>query len=107
MEKITKYEKIIIGLLQSLKVDATEDYLIFDKENHHYQLLFVGMDSGNSYYFRVRLHFHIREDGVICIFENRTEEEVGDFLIGKGVPKSDILVGFLPRHIREYEGYAA
>jgi hypothetical protein len=107
MEKIKKYEKIIIKLLQSLKANATEDLLVLDKENHHYQLLFVGLDSRNSYFFRVRLHFSIREDGVICIFENRTEEEVGDWLIAQGVPKSDILVGFLPLHIRQYEGYAA
>jgi hypothetical protein len=107
MEKIKKYEKIIIKLLQDLKGDTSEDVLVIDKENHHYQLLFVGLDSRNTYFFRVRLHFSIRKDGVICIFENRTEEEVGDWLIANGVPKGDILVGFLPQHIRQYEGYAA
>jgi hypothetical protein len=107
MEKIKKYETIIVQLLNDLKVSSNEDLLVIDHENHHYQLLFVGLDSRNSYHFRVRLHFHIREDGVICIFENRTEAEVGDILMQHGVPKSDILVGFLPQHIRQYEGYAA
>jgi hypothetical protein len=53
------------------------------------------------------MHFHLREDGIICLFENHTEEEVGDTLMNQGVPKSDILVRFLSQSARQYAGYAA
>ena len=52
------------------------------------------------------MHFHLREDGVICIFENHTEIELVDALMDKGVPKSDILLSFLPQFARQYAGYA-
>lgn len=106
MEKIKKYENLIIDLLNSIKGDSKDDQVIIDKVNRHYQLLYVGNDSRNRYFFHVRIHFHLREDGIICVYENRTEEEIGDYLMEKGVPKSDILVGFLPQNAREYAGYA-
>ncbi len=106
MEKIKKYEKLIIDLLNSIKDASLDNLLIVDKEKRHYQLLYVGSDSRNRYFFHVRIHFHLREDGVICLYENRTEEEIGDTLMAQGVPKSDILVGFLPQSARQYAGYA-
>jgi hypothetical protein len=106
MEKMKKYDKLIIDLLNSIKGTSKDNQVIVDKENHHYQLIYVANDSINRYFSLVRIHFHIREDGVICLFENRTEEEIGDILMSQGVPKSDILVGFLPQTARQYAGYA-
>lgn len=106
MEKIKKYENLIIELLNSIKGTSPDSLVIADKEKRHYQLLYVGNDSRNRYFFHVRIHFHLREDGVICVYENRTEEEIGDTLMEQGVPKSDILVGFLPQTARQYAGYA-
>ena len=106
MEKIKKYENLIIELLNSIKGTSLDNVVIADKEKRHYQLLHVGNDSRNRYFFHVRIHFHLREDGVICVYENRTEEEIGDTLMEQGVPKSDILVGFLPQTARQYAGYA-
>ena len=106
MEKIKKYENLIIDLLTSIKGTSKDEQVIIDKDNRHYQLLHIGNDSRNRYFFHVSIHFHLRADGVICIYENRTEEEIGDYLMEHGVPKSDILVGFLPQHVRQYAGYA-
>ena len=105
-KKVKKYEQIIIELLEKHQFSATEDQLVIDKKNHHYQLLYIGADNRNCYLSKIQLHFHLREDGIICIFENRTEEEVVDTLMLQGVPKSDILVGFLPQSARKYAGYA-
>lgn len=105
-KKIRKYEKFIIDLLTTIKGSSKDTLVIADKENRHYQLLYVGLDSRNAYSFNVRIHFHLREDGVICLYENRTEIEVGDILMEQGVPKSDILAGFLPQSARQYAGYA-
>lgn len=106
-KKIKKYEALIIDLLNDQKAKDADAYVVFDKQNRHYQLLLSGWESQTHYNFSVRIHFHIREDGIICLFENRTEHEVGDTLMNQGVPKSDILVSFLPQSARQYAGYAA
>jgi hypothetical protein len=106
-KKVKKYETLLIDLLNDLKGNDPDAYVVIDKQNRHYQLLTAGWDSRIHYLFSARIHFHLREDGIICLFENRTEHEVGDTLMEQGVPKSDILVSFLPQTARQYAGYAA
>jgi XisI protein len=50
-------------------------------------------------------HFDIK-DGKVWIQQNRTDIEVGDELIARGIPKSDIVIGFLPVEMRSTSGYA-
>ena len=104
--KLRKYETLIIDLLNAYKGNEEDFYVVIDKQNRHYQLLGAGLDSRNTYYCRILMHFHLREDGIICLFENNTELEVADVLMNQGVPKSDILVNFLPQSARQYAGYA-
>ena len=105
-KKLQKYETLIIDLLNDYKDDNVDCYLVIDKQNHHYQLLGSGWSDRNTYYCRIFMHFHLRQDGIICIFENHTEIELVDVLMEHGVPKSDILVSFLPLAARQYAGYA-
>ncbi len=105
-QKIKKYEKLIIALLQGYKGNQEDVYVIIDNKNRHYQALMAGWDSKKQYWCRVEIHFHIRTDGIICLFENHTEVEVVDILMEQRVPKSDILLNFLPQLAREYAGYA-
>lgn len=105
-KKLQKYEALIIDLLNDYKGDNADYYLVIDKQNHHYQLLGSGWSNQNTYYCRIFMHFHLRQDGIICIFENHTEIELVDVLMEQGVPKSDILVSFLPLAARQYAGYA-
>jgi len=51
------------------------------------------------------LHFDII-NGKIWVQQNGTEWEVGDMLEAQGVPKHDIVAGFLPPELREYSTYA-
>ena len=106
-KKIAKYEPLIIDLLNDYQRNDDDVHIIIDRHNHHYQLLASGWTDRNTYYCRILMHFHLRTDGVICLFENHTEKEVGDTLMNQGVPKSDILVSFLPQSARQYAGYAA
>jgi XisI protein len=106
MAKIKKYEKLIIDLLNSIKGNSKDNQVIIDKENRHYQLVYLGNDSLDRYFFHVRIHLHLRTDGIICVYENRTEEELSDYLMEHGVLKSEILAAFLPQHVRQYAGYA-
>ena len=45
MEKVKKYEKIILDALNTYKRDEEDYYLVIDKENRHYQLLLAGWDK--------------------------------------------------------------
>ena len=69
MEKIKKYETLIIDLLNSIKGASLDNFVIVDKEKRHYQLLYVGNDNRNRYFSQVRIHFYLRDDGVVCLYE--------------------------------------
>ncbi len=104
IKKRHKYEKILLKLLQEWA--SPQDQILIDKTQKYYQILRTGFDSDRLYFFRVRMHFSIREDGKICIWENQTDIEIGDDLIALGIPKSDILPAFLPTDARKLVGYA-
>ena len=108
MEKTIKYQNSIIELLNSYNENgaSTNAYILTDTHHHHYQWLRVGWDSKENYYFRVRIHLHINAEGKICILENRTEEDVAEDLVAKGVSKKDIVLSFLPQSARQDSEYA-
>lgn len=106
MDRIKKYEKIIISLLTPFEDESTGCYLIIDKKNHHYQVLKADWDSYQRYFFRVRIHLHIKTNGKIWIMENRVEEDMADLLVENAVPKSDIVLALLPESVRVHSGFA-
>lgn len=78
--------------------------LIFDRENHHYQLMNVGWNGTK----RVRgsvLHIDII-DGKIWIQHDGTETGVANQLVEMGVPKDDIVLAFHAPNRRAYTGFA-
>jgi hypothetical protein len=109
-QKIKKYQKILIEFLTEqasyrISNSELENQIIVDKENHHYQLMRIGWRK-NRYVRACPFHFDIK-DGKVWIQQNRTDIEVGEELIERGIPKSDIVIGFLPEEIRSSSGYAA
>lgn len=109
MGKVKKYEQFILGMLKEYakirysNLDA-ENQLIVDKEHHQYQILTIGWDKGN-FVHDCPIHLAII-NGKIWIQWNMTEIDFGKELTDKGVPKSDIVIGFLSPEIREYSDYA-
>jgi hypothetical protein len=109
MGKIKKYEQYILNILKEyakiryVNLDA-ENQLIVDKVNHHYQILTIGWDKGN-FVHDCPIHLAII-DSKIWIQWNMTEIDFGKELTEQGVPKSDIVIGFLSPEIREYSEYA-
>lgn len=107
--KLKKYEKAILSILNEyakIKYVNVEggNQLIADKENHRYQLVTIGWKK-NVFVHDCPMHFDII-DGKIWVQQNMTEWEVGDMLEEQGVPKSDIVVGFLSPDLRVYSKYA-
>lgn len=109
MGKIKKYEQYILAILKEYakirysNLDA-ENQLIVDKENHQYQIVTIGWDKGN-FVHDCPIHLAII-NGKIWIQWNMTEIDFGKELTDRGVPKSEIVIGFLSPEIREYSEYA-
>jgi hypothetical protein len=107
--KLKKYETAIISILSeyaNIKYANVVggNQLILDKENHQYQVVTIGWE-GDKFVHDCPMHFAII-DNKIWIQQNMTEWEVGEMLESHGVPKSDIVVGFLSPDLRAYTKYA-
>jgi hypothetical protein len=107
METLDKYDQAVMSVLAKYG-DRLDDqtFLITDTTHHQYQLATAGWQNG-KYINYATLHFHIRPDGKIWIYENRTEDDVAAALVKQGVAQSDIVLGFLPEYARPYSNYAA
>lgn len=109
MEKILKYQTIIIRLLEEYAHDWSngsqlEFEVVFDTERHHYQLLCVGWIN-DEYIHHVPIHIDIK-DQKVWIQKNATEEYIAEALVACGIPKSDIVLGLQPPAYRKYTEYA-
>jgi hypothetical protein len=109
MDKIDQYEKFILEILNEytkvryVNLNA-ENQLIADKENHRYQVVTIGWDNDKFVHDCV-MHMDII-NGKIWIQQNMTEIDLGEELGKKGVPKSEIVLGFFSPKMREYTEYA-
>lgn len=110
MDKITKYQNIIINFLKerakpTLGMDTNiRREVIVDRESNNFQLLHIGWKE-HHYQFFVAFHLSIINKK-IWLQWNRTEFEVVDYLMENGVPKEDIVLGLKPPFVREHTGFA-
>lgn len=77
---------------------------LFDTENDHYQLIYVGWRDSKRVY-GVILHADII-DGKIWIQQDGTEEGLANQLVELGVPNQDIVLAFDPPKMRQYSDFA-
>ena len=110
MDKITNYQNIISQLLndyacfkRSVTPNVTSEVII-DKENNHFMLLSIGWHN-QKFVYNVAFHFDIVADK-IWLQQNNTDVLIADDLVEMGVEKSDIILGFISPHLREYSGFA-
>lgn len=113
MEKIKKYQKIIINLLeqqvapfQKAAKGEVEEQLIFDTNHHHYQWLTIGWDNEEEFKNYINIHFTIKPDGKIWLMENNTDIRIAEELVKLGVPREDIVLGFQPPSVRPMTDFA-
>lgn len=111
MEKVKKYEQVITQFLEEFVEDklsrlpkSVDNQIVIDREHGHYQLLRIGWDE-KDYIVSLLFHFDIKNEK-IWIQQNSTETLVADYFTERGVPKSDIVLGFQPEYARPYTGFA-
>lgn len=111
MDTIKKYQEAIIELLEEYaavkpaNMPEVQHEVLADKERNHFALIRLGW-AGNSFVYHCVMHFDIL-DGKVWLQQNRTDQDVAEELIAKGVPKDKIVLGFIPPYAREHSGFAA
>lgn len=112
MDKIKHYQKLISDLLREYAAlpgansPGLEDQVMLDFENNHFQLVTVGWDDGKFIYLPL-FHFDIKPDGKIWLMVNNTDVRIAEELVSRGVPRTDIVLGFQPQEVRPYTDYAS
>lgn len=109
MEKLQQYRQVIRKVLLEQAhpyshSNQVETGIICDTEHDHYQLCYIGWQDQKRV-FNVILHFDIK-DGKIWIQHNGTEISIAKVLTEKGIPASDIVLGFHSPFKRQFSGYA-
>jgi hypothetical protein len=89
----------------SRKYEEYEVQTIFDEQQDHYQLLYVGW-RGNKRDFGCILHLDIK-DGKIWIQHDGTEVGIANQLVEMGVPKQDIILAFHEPYIRQFTEFGS
>lgn len=109
MDKLQRYRQIVQEILASqahpyTHSDDVDTQIIRDTNNDHYQLCYIGWE-GQQRVFGVVLHFDIKKEK-IWIQYNGTELPIAQLLAERGVPNSDIVIGFHSPFKRQFSGYA-
>ncbi|MCF4968566.1 XisI protein [Nostoc sp. CMAA1605] len=89
----------------SRNYEEYEVQTIFDEQQDHYQLLYVGW-RGNKRDFGCILHLDIK-DGKIWIQHDGTEVGIANQLVEMGVPKQDIILAFHEPYIRQFTEFGS
>lgn len=111
MDKLDKYRCLIKDYINYyVEIDKRqpspdlESVAVFDDERGNYQLLSVGWQNGERHFYT---HLYARiHNGKIWIEEDLTEYGLGNELVEKGVPKSDIVLAFHSPQMRELTDFA-
>lgn len=74
------------------------------EERSHFILMDIGW-QGKRYIHRILYTVEIINDK-IWIHEDNTDTDLIGRLLDKGIPKKDIVLGFVPVYAREIEGFA-
>ncbi len=104
MDTITAYKKIIrevVEFIYSLMPsdENVETQLIMDETRGHYLLFSVGWENDDYREYGSFVHIDIKENGRVWIQHDGTDQNITRMLVEKGIPKSDIVLGFRePEH---------
>ena len=111
MDKVEKYKSIArqiaieTGKLGERPDDEVKTQLILDDERGHYLLYFNGW-RGSKRTYGCYLHIDVNEDGKVWLQYDGTDLRIADQLVDRGIPQSDIVLGFHSPLRRPDTGFA-
>jgi hypothetical protein len=111
MDKVAKYKKIVRELTEHIasispSSQEVEVQKILDDANGHYLLFSVGWEK-NRWIYASFVHVDVKDNGRVWIQHDGTDLRIAEMLAERGIPKSDIVIGFQAPHARRLmEDYA-
>lgn len=111
MDTVKKYQKAILDIMESFaaipfsNTPTVEKQIIADLQQNRFQVIGFGWENEDKWVHSTFLHFEIK-NGKVWIQQNWTELMVARELIKRGIPATDIVLGFIPEYAREDSGYA-
>ena len=107
MARLDKYRQIIQAVLagRAYTKPDVEVQTIFDTERDHYQLVNVGWRDEIRRIYGTVLHLDIKNDKIWIQWDG-SDDAVADELVERGVPKSDIVIGFHAPYKRPHTEFA-
>lgn len=113
MDKLIHYRNIIQQALEAYvrhsghahsATDGIEVQLLFDDRHDHYQAVLIGWEGKKRVYSPI-FHLDIKNDK-IWVQQNVSDYDLIQEIMDKGVPQSDIVLGFQSNLLRQYSGFA-
>ena len=110
MDSLKAYQNAIVSLLEEYaavkpaNMPGVQHEVLADRERNHFALIRLGWTQGRFVYHCV-MHFDII-DGCVWLQQNRTDRDLAEELVQKGVAKQDIVLGFVPPYARSHGGFA-
>lgn len=111
MDKIKKYKNILRNEMEhqaSLSFGNASDlhrHLVIGQDENEFILVLKGWQD-EIYRYGIIFHFEII-DNKVWLHENNTDLDIGTKLAELGIPKSDIVLGFVSNLEKTIEGYSA
>jgi hypothetical protein len=107
MAQVEQYREIVQDVLRSRAYSwpDIEGQLIFDTERDHYQLMNVGWQEGWRRVYGTVIHIDIKDDKLWIQWDG-TDDAVAEELVERGIPKSDIVIGFHAPYKRQFTEFA-
>lgn len=107
MEKVKAYKKIVSEIVSEIGGWMPEDepnvetQIIQDHEAGHYLLFDVGWEKEAGRTYLPFVHVDVKSTGKVWIQHDGTDLKIALLLHEKGIPKSDIVLGFRSPKRRE------
>jgi hypothetical protein len=106
MDKIVNYKRIVRELIEYIASIApsskeVEVQKIIDDVNGHYLMYSVGWE-GKRWVYGSFVHIDVKSSGRVWIQHDGTDLRLAEDLSERGIPKSDIVIGFQTPHMRQY-----
>ena len=110
MTKLKQYKKILTEVftyqstLHFSNAPEVEQQLIINKDETQFLVMVIGWIEEEYKHFTL-LHAQLKDDKV-WLHQNNTDEDIGAVLEKKGIPKLEIVIGFLTPFERALSDYA-
>lgn len=93
-------ETLLESVPETLIPETLQVVPLFDRQADRYQLLCQGWTNQEKRIFYPVIHIEIIQDKV-WIQHNQSDLDIGEALVDRGIPKSQIVLGLHPPSIRQ------